>query len=226
MRCKFCGWSNPGHVSVCQKCGNPTEVVEVAPRYEQREGDDDDKKTVIIKRGAGVASRVEKRRCPNCSYPVLKGMNVCPQCKYELGQGDFLLPEQEMAQPEQAPVPQNDRDSEDKKTINPYFNKKKVEPVKGKFSLSPIRREDEESSPKTVEFTGDNIPLNRQNTEPENNSITGRVQAVMTFEDGHWCIQDQSEQRTTFVHAVRKTTLQDGDIILLGNRMFEFHENK
>ena len=183
MRCKFCGWNNPDHVSLCQKCGNPIEVVDASPIYEQSDGDDDDKKTVIIKRGAASASRIEKRHCPNCSYHVLKGMTVCPQCKYELSQSDFLVPEQETAQPDPALAPPVDGNSDDKKTINPYFNKKKPEPVMGNFSLTPIKREDEESGPKAVEFTGDNIPLNRQNTEPENNSITGTVQAVMSFED-------------------------------------------
>lgn len=226
MRCKFCGWNNPDYVSVCQKCGNPTGVAETAPIYDQDGGDDDDKKTVVIKRGSGVASRIEKRRCPNCSYPVLKGMTVCPQCKYELGPGDFQAMEQSNPQPEPAPSPARGGENVDKKTFNPYFNKKKPEPVMGKFSLIPIKREDEEGVPAAVEFTGDNVPLNRQNTEPDNNSITGKMQATMTFEDGHWCIQDQSSQRTTFVRAAQKTPLQDGDIILLGNRMFEFHESK
>lgn len=200
--------------------------METAPEYEQDSGEDDDKKTVIIKRGPGAVSRIEKRRCPNCSYPVLKGMKVCPQCKYEIGQGDFEIPEHSVSQPEPVPVAPLDSDAEAKKTINPYFNKKKPEPAIQKFSLSPIKREDEETGPKAVEFKGDNILLNRQNTEPDNISITGKMQAVMTFEDGHWCIQDQSAQRTTFVRAAQKTVLRDGDIILLGNRMFEFHESK
>lgn len=226
MRCKFCGWNNPDHVSACQKCGNPTGVVESTPIYEQGGGDDDDKKTVVIKRGSGAASRIEKRRCPNCSYPVLKGMTVCPQCKYELGLGDFQMPEQNASQPEPTPVLPKGEADVDKKTINPYFNKKKPDPVMGKFSLTPIKREDEEVGPAVVEFTGDNILLNRHNVEPDNNSITGKMQAVMTFENGNWCIQDQSEQRTTFVRAAQKTLIQDGDIILLGNRMLVFHESK
>ena len=66
--------------------------------------------------------------------------------------------------------------------------------------------------------------LNRDNTEQNNSSITSRQQAIVTRVDGHWYIEDRSEQKTTFVQAAKKVELHDGDIILLGNRLFEFHE--
>lgn len=47
---------------------------------------------------------------------------------------------------------------------------------------------------------------------------------MVSQENGHWYIEDASDQKTTFVQAARKTELHDGDIILLGNRLFEFHE--
>ena len=73
-----------------------------------------------------------------------------------------------------------------------------------------------------MRFTGENIVLNRDNTDPGNPSITSRVQAELTFEDGAWYLLDKSALRTTFVHAGRKTKLEDGDVILLGNRRFIF----
>ena len=65
--------------------------------------------------------------------------------------------------------------------------------------------------------------LNRNNTEVNNPSITSRQQALITRVDGHWFIEDKSEQKTTFVQAAHKIELHDGDLILLGNRLFEFH---
>ena len=64
--------------------------------------------------------------------------------------------------------------------------------------------------------------LNRANTDPNNQSITSKEQAVLTFEDGAWYLEDRSDQKTTYVHAGRKTRLESGDIIILGNRRFEF----
>ena len=36
-------------------------------------------------------------------------------------------------------------------------------------------------------------------------------------------INDKSYQKTTYVHASRKMKLEKGDIIILGNRRFEFN---
>lgn len=227
MRCKFCGWNNPDHVNVCVKCGKPTGIEAGTPDYVYS-GDisDDNKKTERFRRDRDVAHSTEKRHCPNCSYPVLKGMTVCPQCKYELGQEDFQMLERKEQQSDSAAASENKGENPDKKTINPYFNKKKQDVVVRKISLTPIKREDEVDGLKEIEFSGDMISLNRQNTEPDNVSITGKTQAVMTFENGCWNIQDKSAQRTTFVQAAQNIPLKDGDIILLGNRMFVFHESK
>ena len=65
--------------------------------------------------------------------------------------------------------------------------------------------------------------LNRDNTDPGNTTITSQVQAELVFEDGAWYICDKSAQQTTYVHAGRKTRLEKGDIIILGNRRFEFN---
>ena len=54
--------------------------------------------------------------------------------------------------------------------------------------------------------------------------LTSRQQAIVTRIDGRWYIEDKSEQKTTFVQAAKRIELHDGDIILLGNRLFEFHE--
>ena len=92
------------------------------------------------------------------------------------------------------------------------------------FMLTPVARHGEKRTMNPREFTGDSVQLNRSNTEPDNMSITSKVQAVITCEDGKWFVQDQSDLHTTFVLASRKTRLKDGDILLLGNRLFEFHE--
>ncbi len=228
MRCKFCGWSNPDHVTQCEKCGNPTEggTEEAVVSSERSDGDVDDKKTVVFRRGHRDAVS-ERHRCPNCSYPLLRGMTVCPQCKYELRAEDFPVVATEGNPSEQVANQAEERTNEnvDKKTYNPYLRPKYKKGGTG-FLLTPVAQEGEELNLEKVSFTGNSVLLNRQNTEPDNNSITGKAQASVTYEDGQWFIEDRSSQRTTFVRASRKTGLKDGDVILLGNRMFVFEETK
>lgn len=106
-------------------------------------------------------------------------------------------------------------------TVNPYMMNLEMEPT---FVLKPLKRMNERHELEEQEYEGSEVLLNRANTEENNPSITSREQAVVTRVDGHWYIEDRSEQKTTFVQAAKKIELHDGDIILLGNRLFEFHE--
>ena len=92
------------------------------------------------------------------------------------------------------------------------------------FVLKPLKRMNERHELEEREYEGSEVLLNRANTEDNNPSITSREQAVVTRVDGRWYIEDRSEQKTTFVQAAKRIELHEGDIILLGNRLFEFHE--
>lgn len=86
-----------------------------------------------------------------------------------------------------------------------------------------MRRIGEPVQPKTNEFSGPKTILNRDNTDPENPSITSRQQAAISNINGKWVITDLSDQQTTFVRPSEGYELRDGDTILLGNRLFIFH---
>ncbi|GHV48545.1 hypothetical protein FACS1894181_04590 [Bacteroidia bacterium] len=73
-----------------------------------------------------------------------------------------------------------------------------------------------------MSFTGESVVLNRANTEPDNLTITSKEQALLIFENEKWYIQDRSEHQTTFIRASERIELKRGDIIMLGNRRFEF----
>ena len=45
---------------------------------------------------------------------------------------------------------------------------------------------------------------------------------MVTYEDGHWTIENHSLHNPTMVIADRKVELQSGDIIMLGDRKFRF----
>ena len=117
-----------------------------------------------------------------------------------------------------------------KKTVNPYAKAKLEQQEEEKqvlCSLMPIADNSaEEGRLKENEYSSETIVLRRDNTEAGNYSITSKEQAYLTFEDGNWYIEDKSSFQSTFVRACRKMQLQDGDVIMLGDRRFEFKTKK
>ena len=114
-----------------------------------------------------------------------------------------------------------------KQTINPFAMSAKPqsqpEPETFYCALKPASRTNEPDSVLIKrEYEEPQVVLNRDNLEPGNMSITSREQAVLTCENGVWYIEDHSSLQTTFVLASRKMPLQDGDIILMGDREFVF----
>lgn len=219
MRCKNCGWPNRPEETTCSKCGAPLEVSSApsmapeqsSPNQTVREGD-------IF---GGVS---QPNICPKCGYPLRPGLQKCPNCNSALGSG----PVQSKVQPVQIPQPRQIRRPtvvgapNIHSTIN-VWTEGSIGVVPS-FILSPVKRNGERKDPEEVELEGENVILNRDNTDPGNLSITSRTQAVITRKDDKWYIEDKSEQKTTFVQASTPQELHEGDIILLGNRLFIFHE--
>ena len=90
-----------------------------------------------------------------------------------------------------------------------------------RFALKPIPREGEDFIG-SLNFKGNKVELNRNNLDPQNNTITSKVQAVLEFRDGEWYIENGSALKTTFIRVDEPVKLKKGDIILMGNRKFEF----
>jgi len=136
-------------------------------------------------------------------------------------------------------------------TIDPYRTKTIIDtpaptPAPPICYLQPVAKDGEPGPPQQLSFTLDHpaielnpnnlshaaigpnhdthpaIQLNRDNLDPGNPSITGKVQAELTFEDGAWQLKDSSELQTTFLLASTQTLLKDGDILLIGDRKFIF----
>ena len=49
-----------------------------------------------------------------------------------------------------------------------------------------------------------------------------KITIHLTNDGKDWYIENKSDQETTFIKVSRKTKLEPGDIIVLGNRLFEF----
>lgn len=215
---------------------------------DQHQGGDGLKKTVLETNVYGDQSSVvspgpmhtapEEVACPKCGYPLRADAIKCPNCNSLVNGNQESRPntastnspqrrptrlaDVENPEPNLHTMPKTERF---KGTINPYMMNIPVEPS---FIIKPLQRMNERKpvEPVEIELEEGEAVLTRDNTEPGNPSITSKEQALVTFSDGHWYIENRSEQSTTFVLANKKIELHDGDIILLGNRMFEFTEQK
>ena len=189
------------------------------------------------------APRSSGKQCPKCGYPVVVGMRVCPDCGAsltsdrgrEITEGkecrscgklnpiearfcNFCGEDLSERQPAISP---NEKKSSPSRmgTVNPW-----MKPDDGAFcTLKPLPWDGENIDHQPISFSGKSIVLNRDNTDPNNQSITSSEQAVLTYEDGEWFIVDKSSMHTTYIQASHSTKLHKGDIIVLGNRLFEFN---
>lgn len=219
MRCQFCGWDNPQGKETCEKCNKPLSssanetVLSHAPYVESQSRPTDRQPVAAFNPKATVrenqapeavmANREEDSKCPVCGYDLEDG--VCSACGYTANEKEKQVVEHKEV-------------SDVKKTMRPIRKGEK----EGTFTLTPISEENGMPEGSAITFEGNETTLNRDNTDPKNQTITSVRQAEVTYEDGKWSIEDKSEYKTTFVQASRKIELQSGDLILLGNQLYRF----
>lgn len=235
MRCLNCGWDNNPNDHKCLKCGQllskgisrtendsePTDlkgnesrptvlsantnklepkptVIFSSPNNGSDQSAPDKRATVIFQSGAPSANEGTSE---NSSSTIII---ECPFCGYPASQG----------------VCPNCGKNKNRNTV--MQTRGRNVPVAAGCSLTIIPEYNESFEPKRLEYQGEQITLNRSNTEPANLSITSKIQAELTYEDGKWFISDKSEYETTYIQVQGKMELKPGDIILLGDRRFKF----
>ena len=212
MRCNNCGWDNPNGLTKCEKCNTPFPLGlddplssgiqwmcgTAAENHKMQSLD----KTVYESEVFKDSKPINNNCCPLCGYPMRPGTTECPNCQSS----------KQVSEPQKVNTPSIEG------TVNPWVQ---VKPA-NKCSLKPVEQQGVET-PAICSLKGDVHSLNRTNLDPENYTITSKVQAQLTYEDGVWYIKDESAQHTTFIYAKEKTALKDGDIILMGNRQFVFN---
>lgn len=173
--------------------------------------------------------------CHNCGYRLSPSMNVCPQCgtsmRQQSGRNEEPTgkkrPKEKCCSKCGATLtigakfcPSCGQSLRMTGTVSAWDN-----PQGNAFcSLRPLTWAKENTEYAAISFSGERIVLNRANTDPNNQSITSREQAVLTHDGDGWYIEDLSDQHSTMIRVSRKTRLQSGDIIALGNRLFEFKD--
>ena len=235
MRCKNCGWPNQPGETTCSKCHAPLEAETVVNDVVMQQPPINEganlRKTVLEPVAVGQ-EKAQGRTCEQCGYPLKEGSTKCPKCGTPVQaamprRATVLNPVMDNAEKtvRQEPVALGHNafkniKSSDMKTINPYIDGFAPVPA---CSLKPFKRSNENKKLENIEFEGSEIILKRENTDADNATISNENQAVITNENGKWYIEDQSDAKTTFVRAGEKIEIKDGSIILLGNRLFEFH---
>lgn len=239
MRCKNCGWENPDGQEKCEKCHGT--LVDAAPEHKPTTPVSDRMRSTVAE-GVIFDTPVHggaPKTCPKCGYPVSDTSTSCPNCNHELQPAPTtrqmikckscgaeldatakFCPNCGAPTSEDSPKPRRIQRSAMGTVMGG--------PVSGPSSankfctLRPIAWDGEDVNYNPITYSGDTIILNRANTDANNNSITSREQAILTCEDGEWFIENRSDLRTTFIRVNGKVKLTSGDIIVLGNREFEF----
>lgn len=247
MRCRNCGWENPAERQKCEKCNAPLigSMIEDSTPLKRKNYTSvaENLKGTVPENADGIFIQKDKAggnvpfKCTNCGYPVSSAMNVCPNCGKMLKDktGANLSETRNVCRECGRIIPTNVNlclDCEEllqrHRHINePYggtVNSWEM-PQQGTFcTLKPIAWREEKIFYNPISYSGTTIQLNRANTDPNNNTITSKVQAVLIREGGSWYIEDKSEQHTTFIRVGKRMKLENGDVIVLGNRLFEFKE--
>lgn len=234
LTCPECGYPLADHYSICPNCGadfsGESEDVAAAEEQDIQANEVQPAVTTSINKKVGmkrgkVDSEIQgtvglsslKQEGSECEEDILC---TCEKCGEEISATFLFCPKcgTEIRQ----------------KTINGFWHKKRKEAVeevpqptvKREFQLTIVPEEDENIEPVTNRFEGTEVILNRKNTEPENRTITSKEQAVIFSEQGKWFIENRSEYNSTLILANRKMEIQDGDIVMLGDRRFKFESEE
>ena len=230
MRWQFCGFENPSGSTVCSKCNHPliggagnmnsTIREEVAAHEQKTQLKSADYNRTPSDGSSSFNPKATMRESAQSveNEPLDNKVYQCDECGYELDEVNGICPscgKQHGKVEEQLMTP------DFKKTKRPQHRSRFHTEEKGvNFNLSLVSDDGERLF--TTNYVGEEVVLNRDNTEKDNATITSQKQATVKYVDGEWMIVDNSEMKSTFVQASHPIKLNHGDYILLGDRIFRF----
>lgn len=176
-------------------------------------------------------------KCPSCDYPIVGQYENCPYCGVSLKaeaikKEKTILTEVQMSndifvcqhcQKEISTISNYCPHCGERIHLPTIIPSKKKESLP-RCSLTIIPEENESIDSIKLRYEGNSIVLNRFNTEEKNRTITTKEQAILSNEKGNWYLENHSPLQTTYLVLNRKIKLEEGDIIILGDRKFKFKE--
>lgn len=239
-RCENCGFTNESNALRCKECNYPLEgagssaPASASPVADQH-SQENLSKTIPSKPSEMPAWDDDNNsksgspdNCPHCGYSLRPGVEICPNCNKNVNQTaeEKVNKKEKNAAGRITSDPFQKREPSFKGTIDPYAMDHASQPA---FFLQPVSRSEKEETMKPLTFLiyeDKKVLLNRENTEPGNNTITGKVQAEIRFDNGTWWLENFSDHKTTYLLADRPLEISNGDVILMGNRKFVFKTEK
>ena len=236
IRCNNCNSRNPIGALRCKECNVALDgsmvISKPADKPEFDLGVMKDKPisaaTMNFHRDNQEPSPAGMLACIRCAYPNLPSATSCAQCGSAL-EKPSSLPTQLNPDSPHEPQPKSEQQGHPLRgpevnqqlgnaTVNPWLV---YSPQTKRFGLLPVAKLGEDELP-SIEFTENRNELSRDNLDPNNQTITGKLQAAVEWKDGHWYITNHSEQKTTFIQIEGEVALKKGDVLLIGDRLFEF----
>ncbi|MEM7104798.1 MAG: adenylate/guanylate cyclase domain-containing protein [Bacteroidota bacterium] len=203
-RCEQCGYMNSADKTECVKCGHPLSGEQPPKQQEEQPAEkpiaNDPKKTIV---GAPVSQ-------PFLDSPAESPQSIaCPKCSYPVRKNESFCPNCGAA---------INQSSNSKKTVAlGDFN---IGESKPSFSIASDRDQ------KTTDFSGKEVILNRQNLDEDNMTISGEAHAKFVYKNGQWYLSDMSSNNATFIQVNGELPINDGDMIILGQKIFRFKTEK
>jgi len=212
MRCAECGYQNDENTKICIKCGTKLSTSAQSQRgasspSENASSGNSGGSSPTVKGtpsnqpawdpGGQKKSEDNFNRCPSCGhYPLqhpVSAVNPCPNCQTtgSNAEGGSSFSSAKTAKLEE---------------VN--FGEQSQE-----VTLTEIR------SDTTVELSGNNITVSRENLDPGNDSISSS-HAEMTFRNGTLFIKDTSSNQATFLQVQGETAIPKGSKIIIGNKIY------
>jgi len=209
LRCNSCNAPMAGSMVVDTNFNPINQPKPETPKILQKNVSDVAFNTVDIK-----TQNLGLKVCNRCAYPNMALAKSCVKCNYSLENPQI---------PTAAAINITEDTNLDAKvnmkaTVNPWLLEKESSP---KFQLLPLEKTGKVSKDKK-DYEGQKVELKRMNLDPENDTITSSVQAVIYKKDNKWILSNKSKLQTTFIRVDGDFEIQDGAILLFGNKCFQF----
>lgn len=149
-------------------------------------------------------------KCPSCKYPIMAPVsqeNPCSNCSFT-------------GSKEEDPKPTTSK----KPSYNPTmpFNGLSIPLIPGGRSFSLINESNPDSSIRVELEDHPEVILNRENLDRNNPTISGKAHICIREESGKWILKDLSSNGATFIQALQPQPIQNGNRIILGNKVLRF----
>lgn len=203
IRCSFCGTMNRAGTYKCRSCNAVLDGSIVKKQYRTDNGMIEHASEIRVPTARESANENENS-CPACGYMLRSDAKKCPNCQNNIVQH---TPQGNNVHNHHTPMNRN--------LSEPIWN----DTHHPEFKIGLCDKDGNISNAKT--YAADDVVLGREELAPTDNHIS-RKHIHLTNKDGQWYIEDVSSTHQTYIIVKEKTRIENGDVIVLGNKFYRF----